>query len=197
MNTHFKRPVFIGAHPDDICLFCGGLLSKLNGSKFYCYTFTSLNDERREEWKKAMNFLKPTGCELYRFKGDTLSDHRYEIRKLLEKIKKDVDPDIVFTHSLNSVHQSHLALAEETRRIMRYRSILGYEEARTCIIPKLFVELSEENMADKLHVLSYFKSENWKPFFEDDVLLSRARVYGSVIGSKYAEAFDIVRIITP
>ena len=200
MNLEFERPVFLGAHPDDNCIGCGGLLSRLKEEErdFFCYTFTCLNEKRETEWYDAMDYLHPTARDIYTMKGDTLPDYRYHIRDILEKIKIDVAPDIIFTHSLNNIHQSHIALAEEVERIMRYTTILGHADAKsgTRFVPNLFIELSEEEVEEKIKLVSFFKSESFKYSIRPDVLKAIARVNGAKIGVKYAEAFDIVRLKT-
>jgi len=198
MNLEFERPVFLGAHPDDNCMGCGGLLSRLREEErnFFCYTFTCLNEKRKAEWHDAMDYLHPTAREIYMMKGDTLPDYRYRIREILEEIKIDVAPDIVFTHSLNNIHQSHIALAEEAERIMRYTTILGHADVKsgTRFIPSLFIELNEKEVEEKIKLVSFFKSEGFKNPTHPDVLRAIARVNGARIGIKYAEAFDIVRL---
>jgi len=198
MEINIKRPVFIGAHPDDNIIGCGGILSRLSQSsdEFHCYTFSCNNDSRRIEWETAMNYLKPTSKHLYAFKGDSLPDHRYEIRKTLEMIKKTINPDIIFTHSLNNIHQSHLALVEETERIMRNVSILGHAELKSGprFVPNFFIELSREELDEKLKLTAFHQSEKDKYFIQPEVIEAVARYAGARIGVKYAEGFDILRI---
>ncbi len=198
MNLEFERPVFLGAHPDDNCIGCGGLLARLRDLEkdFFCYTFTCLNEIRRREWENAMDYLHPTDRGIYTMVGDTLPDHRYRIRRILEEIKVEVNPDIIFTHSPNNIHQSHQTLTEETERIIRNTTLLGHGGVKGAprFIPNLFIELTEEEVNGKIKLLSFFKSEGSKYFIQPEVIESVARVNGAKIGVKYAEGFDIVRI---
>jgi len=198
MEINIKRPVFIGAHPDDNLIGCGGILSRLSqsGDEFHCYTFSCNNESRRIDWENAMNYLNPTTKKLYHFKGDSLPDHRYEIRKTLETIKKTVNPDIIFTHSRKSLHQSHITLAEETERIMRNTTILSHEGIKggPNLVPNLFFEITEKELEEKIKLISFMESEKNKYFLQEDLIHSVARVYGGSIGVKYAEGFEVVRI---
>jgi len=196
MKLSFDRPVFLGAHPDDNCIGAGGIMSRLRGSEFHCYTFSCNNQLREFEWVTAMDYLQPTSSKLLQLKGDALPDHRYEIRKVLEEIKDLIDPDVVFTHSLNSVHQSHIALVEETERIMRNVTILGHAGVKSGprFVPNFFIELSREELDEKLKLIKFHKSEGKKYFTQPDLIEAVARYTGGRIGVEYAEGFDVLRI---
>ena len=196
MEISIKRSLFLGAHPDDNCIGAGGFLSRLRGSEFHFYTFSCNNELRAFEWKLAMAYLNPTSSKLFDFKGDSLPDHRYEIREILEKIKDDINPDVIFTHSLNSLHQSHFALVEETERIMRNVTILGHAGVKSGprFIPNFFVELSRNEVDEKVKLVSFHKSEGRKYFTQPEVIKAVARVNGAKIGVGYAEGFDVLRI---
>ena len=198
MEISINRPLFLGAHPDDNIIGCGGILSRLNQNcnEFHCYTFSCNNDSRRKEWEKAMNYLNPTTKKLYAFKGDSLPDHRYEIRSILETLKKTINPDIIFTHSRKSLHQSHVTLAEETERIMRNNTILSHEGIKSGpnLAPNLFIEITKKELQEKIKLISFMESEKNKYFLQEDLIRSVASVYGASIGVKYAEGFEVVRI---
>ena len=143
-----------------------------------------------------MSHLKPSNGEIYLFRGNTLPDHRYEIRMELEKIKKQVNPDIVFTHTLNSTHQSHVALAEEVERIMRNTTILGYGDVKSAprFVPRVFFEITHRELQNKLKLISFIESESSKYALQPNLIRAVARVNGGKIGVEYAEAFDVVRM---
>jgi len=198
MEISIKRPLFLGVHPDDNIIGCGGILSRLSksGDEFHCYTFSCNNDLRRIEWEKAMNYLNPTTKKLYSFKGDSLPDHRYEIRSILEMLKKTINPDIIFTHSRKSLHQSHVALSEEVERIMRNITILSHEGIKggPNLAPNLFIEITNYELQEKTTLISFMASEKKKYFLQKDLIRSVARVYGGAIGVNYAEGFEVMRI---
>ena len=196
MEISIDRPVFLGAHPDDNCIGAGGIMSRLKGSEFHCVTFSCNNSMRDFEWKTAMKYLEPTSCRLLQLKGDSLPDNRYKIRERLERIKDRINPDVIFTHSLNSIHQSHLALAEETERIFRNVTILGHAGIKSGprFVPNFFVELSRNEVDEKNKLISFHKSEGQKYFLQPEVIMAVARVNGAKIGVGYAEGFDVIRI---
>ena len=196
MEISIKRPVFLGAHADDNCIGAGGIMSRLMGSEFHCFTFSRDNQERASEWEKAMNYLNPTSRGLFSIKGDSLPDNRYEIRDRLEEIKNKINPDVVITHSLNSIHQSHLALVEETERIMRNVTILGHAGLKSGprFVPNFFIELSRAELDEKIKLIAFHKSEGSKYFLQPENIEAVARYAGARIGVEYAEGFDVLRI---
>ncbi len=196
MEISVNRPLFIGAHPDDNCIGAGGFMSRLMGSEFHCYTLTCNNKLRELEWGNAMDYLRPTSSRLYQIKGDELPDNRYRIREILERIKAKVNPDVIFTHSLNSIHQSHLALVEETERIMRNVTILGHAGLKSGprFVPNFFIELNKEELNEKIKLIAFHKSEGKKYFLQPEVIEAVARYAGARIGVEYAEGFDVLRI---
>ena len=197
-TLNFERPLFLGVHPDDNLIGCGAILSRLKtqGKEFHCYTFTCNNENRRKDWKNAMNHLNPTAAHLYTYKGDSLPDHRYDVRAILEAMKEKINPDIVFTHSRKSLHQSHVALAEEVERIMRNTTILTHEGIKSGpnLTENCFIEITEKELDEKIKLLSYMESEKHKYFLQEDLIRSLARVMGGRIGVQYAEGFEAVRI---
>ena len=142
-----------------------------------------------------MKHLSPKTYRIYDYRGDSLPDHRYEVRTILEDLKESLDPDIIFTHSRKSLHQSHVALSEEVERIMRNISVLSHEGIKggPHLVPNFFIEISEEEVDEKLKLLSFIDSESKKYFLQKDLLKSVARVLGGRIGVQYAEAFEVVR----
>jgi LmbE family N-acetylglucosaminyl deacetylase len=161
------------------------------------YTFSCLNNTRKQEWLRLVNYLKPASYNIFLHKGDMLPDRRYIIRRELEKIKTLVNPDIVFTHTLTNTHQSHIALAEEVGRIMRNTTVLGYAGVKSSpnYVPTVFFEISEKELEEKNKLISFIKSEGDKYFLQPELIKSVARVNGSKIGVEYAEAFDVVRMV--
>ncbi len=164
---------------------------------FYCYTFTCFDEDRASEW---FDVMKHSGADVYEIKdylANTLIDHRLEIRKHLEKIKQEVKPDIVFTHSHQCRHPDHKVLSEEVNQTFRYYTVLGYcgvkDGAR--FTPNVFVELTEADLKHKLEAIKLFKIEgSYQGFMSPEIVTARALIYGQQINVKYAEGFTVERM---
>jgi len=199
MKLEFENPLFIGAHPDDNCLSCGGTMSRLNreGIDFHCYTMTCFNEERERSLRSAMEFIQPKTYDVYPFMASYIEDHKREIRRTLLKIKNTVNPDVVFTHSVDSGHLDHRLLAQEIRKLFRYENMFSYHGLKEegVFHPNTFIPLEEEDVITKIKLLGHFKLEaQYQDFLTPDAIRSRARVDGVKCGEKYAESFNLTRM---
>ena len=57
-----------------------------------------------------------------------------------------------------------------------------------------FVKLDEEHLQTKIQALREYKSQGRRDYLSDDFIRSLARARGVQVGSKYAEAFEVVRL---
>jgi hypothetical protein len=53
--------------------------------------------------------------------------------------------------------------------------------------------LSEENINTKINALGAYNSQNGKNYANEEFIRSLARTRGVQIGSRYAEAFEVIR----
>lgn len=199
MKLEFERPLFIGAHPDDNCLGAGGLMSRLKkeGKEFHCVTMTCFDEDRRRNWVNAMEYVKPKSYEIFDFLASYLEEHKHEFRRALLEIKDKIQPDVVFTHHLDSSHPDHNLLAREIRKLFRYQTIFGHQglKGEGVFYPTVFFEINEDELEDKIKALSFFAWEKqYQAFMKEEAIRARARVYGIRVGVEYAEGFNILRM---
>ncbi|GAG96594.1 unnamed protein product [marine sediment metagenome] len=78
---------------------------------------------------------------------------------------------------------------------MRNISVLTHEGIKggPHLVPNFFIELSQEEVEEKLKLLSFIESESKKYFLQHDLIKSVARILGGRIGVEYAEGFEVVR----
>ena len=191
--------LFIGAHPDDNCLHCGGLMSRINrwGGEFHCRIMTCFDEDRAANLRSAMDFIRPETFEVYPFLASYLEDHKRKLRRTLLKIRSEVKPDVVFTHNLDSSSLDHALLAKEIRKLYRWENMFGYQGLKDegGFTPMVFVKLEEEDVLTKIELLKHFRLESqYQDFLNPDVIKSHARVMGVKCGETYAEGFNIVRM---
>lgn len=203
-----NRILVLAPHTDDGEFGCGGSVSRFvqEGKMIYYAAFSTAEESVPAPWPK--DILKTEVKEatsrlgipqdnlmIYNFKVRELSYHRQEILEEMVKLKNDICPDLVFLPSSNDVHQDHSTVSIEGIRAFKNTSILGYEIPWNNIEFKTeaFVILSEENINTKLHALNAYNSQKGKNYANEEFIRSLARIRGVQIGSRYAEAFEVIR----
>ena len=206
----FRKILVLAPHTDDGELGCGGTIAKAisNGSEVFYIAFSSADRSLPKKYprgilkKELMMATKilgiPSGnvrCLDYEVRN--FSTHRQSILDDLHKIHKEIDPDIVFTPSLNDLHQDHKTLAEESRRIFKRTTMLGYEMPWNNISFDTFAfsVLTRTQLEKKIKALKCYNSQRHKEYFEVNFIESLAITRGVQINSKYAEAFEVIRWI--
>jgi len=204
MSIKFKNLLFIGPHPDDVEMGCGGTMLKYHQSTKMTYVILSpcLDEPRNKnilkEAKKAVGCLglSTENMIIKNLSRRTFHEQRKEIRDILISAGDKYKPDMVFCPSFNDIHQDHSVAAEETLRIFRNVGVLAYENPRSSINfkPNLYVELSEEILENKIKAFMCYKSQAGKYFVKPEVIRSFARMRGTQFGVNYAEAFEVLRM---
>jgi len=199
-----KKPkiLCLGAHADDVEIGCGGtilrLISEVPEVQFYWVVFSSGSERAKEAHQSANFFLRGAGSKVI-----TVQDYREsyfpffgaDIKDFFEKLRKDISPDLVFTHYKNDAHQDHRLLSELTWNTFRNHFILEYEIPKydgDLGNPNLYVYLDESVVQKKVKfICDVFQSQNEKQWFNEETFRSILRIRGveSNSPSKYAEAF--------
>ncbi|MEV6270444.1 PIG-L family deacetylase [Kribbella sp. NPDC051936] len=196
--------VALGAHPDDIEIGCGGTLLKLAESvpeltaEFVIATGTPA---RLEEARRAAELFLPE-CEVSvtsaGLPDGRLPAHWNETKELLEATAAGGrTPDLVLAPGKHDAHQDHRLIAELAPTVWRNHLVLHYE------IPKwdgdfgrpwLYVELTEEQLRDKVALLhKAYPSQVPHDWFDEEVFAGLARLRGMECRAPYAEAFTTAK----
>lgn len=205
MQFFGKRTLFLGAHPDDIELGCGALIHNISSiSELLCVT---LSDNQKnpllknvvDEHFKSMAVLgvPKEKVILGDFTTRIFHDSRQEILEYFLKLRKDFDPDIIFVHSKQDIHQDHNTMTEEALRAFRGITVLGFDVVRSSygFFPHFLVEVNEEDVNAKLNALSQYETYRDKYYFDRDVLRATMIRHGTLAECPFAEGFDILRIV--
>ncbi|MGZ3884784.1 MAG: PIG-L deacetylase family protein [Bacteroidia bacterium] len=205
-----KKVLVLAPHTDDGELGCGATISKLieNGNDVYYAAFSACRQSVLKDFpedilitevKAATKILgiKPENLILYDFQVRTFNYHRQEILDTLIKLKKDLNPNIVFIPSVNDLHQDHSTIANEAVRAFKHCTILSYEVPwnNVSFYTGCFVRLDEQHLDKKIKAIHEYKSQAHRGYINADFIRSLATVRGVQIGVKYAETFDVVRLI--
>ncbi len=204
MRVEFKRPLFVGPHPDDVELGCGGTIARFTAQAAIGYLILSpcLEDPRNAniltEAEAAADALGiDRGSMIVEdLPRRTFHDNREAIRRILIAARERLDPDLVFCPSLNDVHQDHQVAAEETFRLFRDASVFAYESPRSSrdFVPELYVTIDDAALDTKVEALRAYRSQYDRYYFEDDVIRAFARMRGAQCRSRYAEAYEVLRM---
>lgn len=210
---NFDRVLILSPHTDDAELGCGGYITKLiSENKTLLWVVFSTAEESLpdnlppdtlvkefEAVMKSLN-LKKDQYRVYNFKVRQFPDNRQEILELLNNLKNEFHPSLVIGPSLNDYHQDHAVIANEMVRAFKTTSsIISYElpwnhlEFRS----QFFVKLDEENIIKKISLLNKYQSQMYikRHYFTEDFIKGLALTRGAQINHKYAEAFDVIRMV--
>lgn len=209
--SKIKKVLVLAPHTDDGEFGCGGTIAKLieNGSEVHYVAFSACeqsvlpqfpSDILITEVKEATRVLgiKKENLHLLKYDVRTFNYKRQEILDDIIKFKKEIDPDLVFIPSLNDIHQDHATIANEAVRAFKFKNILSYEMPwnNFNFATTNFFILSELHIKTKIEALKKYKSQEHRPYANEEFLRSLARTRGVQIGEKYAEVFEVIRLIS-
>jgi LmbE family N-acetylglucosaminyl deacetylase len=196
------RVLAIGAHPDDAEIGCGGTILKLvagGAISAVCWVVLSGDPERAEEACESATALLagvPSSQVILRDFPDGFFPYEGQrIKDFFEELKRDLSPDVVFTHQRGDLHQDHRVSCELTWNTFRDHLILEYEVPKydgDMSAPNAFVPLDERIRERKIeHLMSHFASQRSKRWFQEELFSSVLRLRGMECNSPtaYAEAF--------
>lgn len=225
-----KRILVVAAHPDDEILGCGGamVVHSMRGDEVYVLILgegITSRDVKRDRKKRdkeikelrrdieaANKIVGTKKTFIYDF-----SDNRFDsvplldIIKVIEEVKNEVMPDIVYTHhhgDLNIDHQLtfHAVLTacrplkgESVKEIYSFEVPSSTEwspDNSKYFMPNYFVDI-KDTITKKVEAMKAYKSEirEFPHPRSARALEVLACNRGISIGLEYAEAFMVVRII--
>jgi LmbE family N-acetylglucosaminyl deacetylase len=200
-----KNVLFLGAHPDDIELGCGALLSNIAAkAKITCVTLSDNQTNPKlgnlvEEHYRSMAILglARDAVLLGKFETRYFPRDRQEILEYLYEINTRHKPDLVFVHTAADIHQDHRVVTEEALRAFRGVSLLGFDVLRSSygFFPEFLIEVDEKDVERKLGALAEYKTYAGKYYFDPEVIRATLIRHGALAERPFAEGFDILRIV--
>ncbi|MGC9963784.1 MAG: PIG-L deacetylase family protein [Syntrophobacteraceae bacterium] len=198
----------MGAHSDDIEIGCGGtilrLLREYPDASVHWVVFGADDTRTMEARKSADLFLEKAKHKTVVVKNYRDGFFPYigaDIKDYFELLKREVNPNIIFTHYRYDLHQDHRLICELTWNTFRDHLILEYEIMKydgDLGNPNYFVHLNEETCATKLeYIKKCFTTQLNRSWFADDAFYALLRLRGieSCASDKYSEAFYCRKII--
>lgn len=204
-----KRTILcLGAHSDDIEIGCGGsilqLLRMYKGLDFYWIVFSSGHQRDREARRSADLFLKGAAKKtvvVHDFRNGYFPSILPDIKDYFEELKKEVSPDVIFTHARHDLHQDHRTLNQLTWNTWRNHVILEYEIPKwdgDLGTPNLYIPFDERVAARKIkHLMACFGTQRDKHWFTPDTFQGLMRIRGLESNSpgKFAEGFYARKLV--
>ena len=230
-----KKILVVAAHPDDEVLGCGGTIARhreendevhvvLMADGVTSRTYNPENKQLRSEElklnKEAIIKRQNEACKANQILGVeqknihflNFPDQRLDSVPLLdlikgiEKIKKIVHPEIIYTHFFNDLNLDHYLTVRAT--VTAFRSVLGakyfmiyhFEAPETTSLsilhgaapfrPNHFVNISK-TLEKKIQALQAYESEkrDYPDLRSVEYIRKHARKRNKGSGSEYAEAF--------
>jgi LmbE family N-acetylglucosaminyl deacetylase len=205
MNFYGKRVLLLGAHPDDIELGCGALLHHIvKETEVLCVTLSDnqknpdLKNVKEEHYVSMAILGVPKEKIIFGpFTTRVFPDSRQEILEYFLKLRTDFEPDLIFVHSGQDIHQDHNTMTNEALRAFRGITVLGFDVVRSSydFFPHFLVEVTEEDVNKKIEALSQYETYRDRYYFNSELTRSITMRHGALAECPFAEGFDILRIV--
>jgi LmbE family N-acetylglucosaminyl deacetylase len=202
------RVLCLGAHCDDIDLGCGGTLLRLREEHpdvdVRWVVFCSDRQRAREVRESAARFLQSENDKRVtteEFRDGFLPYQGAEVKEVFERLKTEVEPDLVFTHYRHDLHQDHRLVSELTWNTFRDHLILEYEIPKwegDLGSPNSYVNLDERHVDAKIEImLDVYASQRDRAWFDADTFRGLLRLRGveSNAPGRFAEAFHARKLV--
>jgi len=198
----------LGAHADDIEIGCGGTLLRLLQDapdlRVYWHVLSAPGPREREARCSAEAWLRGAGhsrVAISQFRESYFPDQWAAIKDQMETIRADCEPDVVFTHRRDDLHQDHRVVCELTWNAFRHHTILEYALPKydgDLGRPNLYVGLDEPTGRRKVTgLMQHFETQTARHWFTEDTFFGLLRLRGIECGgpTRYAEAFYARKLV--
>ncbi len=205
MNFFGKKVLFLGAHPDDIEIGCGALIHHIvKRTEILCVTLSDnqQNPDLKHVKGEHLRSMKVLGVPEEKivfgpFTTRVFPDARQEILEYFLKLRREFQPDLIFVHSKQDVHQDHLTMTDEALRAFRGITVLGFDVVRSSygFFPHFLVEVTEQDVEKKIKALSEYETYRDRYYFNSELTRAIMLRHGALAERPFAEGFDILRIV--
>ena len=208
MLSDFERILVLAPHIDDGEFGCGSSINRWvgEGKQVYYVAFSSAGKSVPEELPKdilekevraatRVLGIPQENLILFNYPVREFPSYRQKILENMVELGNDLMPELVLLPSTSDTHQDHQTVSQEGFRAFKKVSIIGYEMPYNNLnfSTNLFVVLEETHLGKKIEALRCYGSQSHRTYATPDFITSLARVRGTQIGVKYAEAFEMIR----
>lgn len=200
----------LAPHTDDAEFGCGGTIAKLldEGKDVYCVAFSICKESvppgfpsdilKSELLKSMLSFgIQSDRVFVLDYPVRRFNEHRQDILEDMIRIRKAIEPSVVFAPSVHDIHQDHNTIAEEAMRAFKQRTLFAYEVPwnHFTFNNQAFFKLEKSHVDRKIRAISNYETQKFRSYSGPEVICSQARARGAQIGCEYAEVFEVVRAI--
>ncbi len=205
-----RKVCILAPHTDDGELGCGGTIARIleEGGIVHYVAFSTADESVPPEYprnqleievKQATHSLgiDHENLHIYKFTVRKLNYVRQEILEELVKLKKSLQPQIVFLPSSKDIHQDHITVTQEGIRAFKHSTILGYELIwnNLSFNTDCFIKLEQRHIDKKIAALQEYKTQAGRDYMSGKFISALAHTRGVQIGTTYAETFEVIRWI--
>lgn len=206
-----SKILVLSPHIDDGEIGAGGTIARFveEGKEIYYVAFSSCEvsvpkefsrDILKKECKRATAILgiKSENVILMDYEVRTFPLHRQEILDDMIALNKQIKPDLVLVPSSNDIHQDHKTInAEALRAFKKTSSIWGYEHPwnNLTFTTDIFVRLEEKYITKKIEAMKQYKSQDFRPYFDEKYIKALAYTRGTQVDYPFAETFELIRLL--
>lgn len=198
----------VGAHSDDLEIGCGGtvlrLLRELPVARVTWVVLSGSPERAAEARRGARRVLgRRPGVRLVQqaFRDGFFPYTAIPIKEHFERLKREVKPDLIFTHCREDRHQDHRLVSDLTYNTFRDHLVLEYEVMKVdgdLGRPGVYVALDAATVRRKVATLeACFGTQRDRRWFSEDAFRGLMRLRGVEAGapSGYAEAFYCRKLV--
>jgi len=197
----------IGAHCDDIEIGCGATLLRLAAERPLDVSWLVLcsTPKRAAEVKaSASRFLRRArrrSLQVEAFRDGYLPAQWAQVKDCFEALKREQQPDLIFTHERDDRHQDHRVASELTWNTFRDHAILEYEVPKYdggLGQPAFYVPVSRAVAQRKAQYLAtVYASQRGRHWFDEHTFMALMRVRGIECNAPQglAEAFHARKLV--
>ncbi|MCX6842127.1 MAG: PIG-L family deacetylase [candidate division WOR-3 bacterium] len=205
----FDRVLVIAPHTDDE-FGCAGTVVRLIEEEAHVHylAFSSCEESVPDGFPKdvlvgecrsstAALGIAPGNVEILSFRVRHFPHERQQILEKLVAVGRQNKPDLVLLPSSLDIHQDHHTVYSEGLRAFKHSTILGYELPQNLVSfnNSAFVALEERHLTTKMKALSCYRSQSFRSYSREEFVRGLAGVRGVQCGAKFAEAFEVIRLI--
>jgi LmbE family N-acetylglucosaminyl deacetylase len=193
------RILAIGAHPDDWEVGAAGLFQRATDRFVIVASNGGRGGHSETRIKEAHAAMKMIGASGVVFDHPDTCVAASNFASDIESVIRDFRPDTILTTSSHDAHQDHAAVSAATMIAVRDWSgtVLAYStpSAAERFCPNWFIGLTEEEMKNKMAVVSCHASQMKRPYLASAYLEATGKYWSHVTrsSSPFVEPYELLR----